>query len=379
MNFACKLGVNKNKQLKRNYNMALIDKLLKLSEERNNPCVTISFNTHRTHSDSLKDEIVMKKLLLEAEKRVIEEFGKRPVAKLLENMEKVPQLIDRDRSLDSLHIFLSNDTLEIIKIAWPASEDMIQIADRFNIRTLIKSYNRVSDYLILLLSQGGVRLYSAVNECIIDEFKNEDFPFDENPYYVENRDRRSDSKAVDNKVREYYNEVDKAVVRVYNQSEMKCVVCSTEDNYSFLKEVADKPDIYIGHVSIDYNNIKPHQLAEQAWKVIEEEQRKIRFEAIKEMEEAVGDNKVLTGLDEIYLAALEGRGDLLIVRDDYVQSVKKLEDNKIEIVNNNPGDDVIDDITSDIAWEVLSKGGRVFFTCQDEIKKLGNIVLKTRY
>jgi hypothetical protein len=39
----------------------------------------------------------------------------------------------------------------------------------------------------------------------------------------------------------------------------------------------------------------------------------------------------------------------------------------------------IDDITSTIAWEVLSKKGRIFFTSQDEIKDLGKIVLKTRY
>ena len=34
----------------------------------------------------------------------------------------------------------------------------------------------------------------------------------------------------------------------------------------------------------------------------------------------------------------------------------------------------IDDITSTIAWAVMSKNGRVFFTAQDEIKGLGNIV-----
>ena len=41
--------------------------------------------------------------------------------------------------------------------------------------------------------------------------------------------------------------------------------------------------------------------------------------------------------------------------------------------------EAIDDITSNIAWEVLSQKGRIIFTSQDEIKELGNIVLKTRY
>lgn len=42
-------------------------------------------------------------------------------------------------------------------------------------------------------------------------------------------------------------------------------------------------------------------------------------------------------------------------------------------------DGVIDDITSEIAWEVISKKGRAIFTTQDELKSLGEIALKVRY
>jgi hypothetical protein len=55
------------------------------------------------------------------------------------------------------------------------------------------------------------------------------------------------------------------------------------------------------------------------------------------------------------------------------------DDRTFELANDSSTKDVIDDITSTIAWEVLSKKGRVIFTMQDEIKELGDIVLKTRY
>jgi len=48
-------------------------------------------------------------------------------------------------------------------------------------------------------------------------------------------------------------------------------------------------------------------------------------------------------------------------------------------VDDSTTPNAIDDITSTIAWEVISKKGRVIFTSQDEIKDLGKIVLKTRY
>jgi hypothetical protein len=40
---------------------------------------------------------------------------------------------------------------------------------------------------------------------------------------------------------------------------------------------------------------------------------------------------------------------------------------------------VIDNITGDIAWEVISKKGRAIFTTLDELKVFGNIALKVRY
>jgi hypothetical protein len=59
------------------------EKLEKLASEKSSPCVTISMNTHRTAPDNLEDIIGLKNLLKEAHERVVNEFGKRPVAGLL--------------------------------------------------------------------------------------------------------------------------------------------------------------------------------------------------------------------------------------------------------------------------------------------------------
>jgi hypothetical protein len=41
--------------------------------------------------------------------------------------------------------------------------------------------------------------------------------------------------------------------------------------------------------------------------------------------------------------------------------------------------DIIDDISSEIAWNVISKNGRAIFTNSEELKTLGDIALKVRY
>jgi len=359
--------------------MTLREQLQKLAAEKSSPCVTISLNTHRTHPDNIKDEILLKNLLKEAENRVINEFGKRHVASLLEKIETINQEVDLNYNLDSLHIFLSNDTKEIVKSSWETHQNGVHISNSFAIRPLIKNYTRSENYLIMLASQSGVHLFEAVNSDITREIKNEHFPFPENKHYNTHADKGSDSKHLDNLVREFLNKVDKALVKVHNETELKCVVIATEDNYSRLQQVADKPSIYLGYAPVDYNNVTPHHIAKQSWELVKERQKQHRTEAISEMQEAVAQGKVLTDLQEIYQASMEGRGDLLIVHQDFSQTVVMKDERTFNLINDPTIPNAIDDITSTIAWEVISKKGRVIFTSQEEIKNLGQIVLKTRY
>lgn len=350
-----------------------------LATKTGTPCVTISLNTHRTHPENAQDRIRLKNLLQEAETRIIDDFGKRSAESLLEKLSTVESEIDVNYNLESLHIFLSNDTKEIIKSTWPIIEDTVRIADKFDTRSLIKAYNRNEDYAILLLSQGGASLYTATDDGITGEINNEDFPFIENPHANTNADRTSDAKYLDDLVREFFNTVDKAVVKFYNENKLPILIICTEDNYSKFLQMADKPTIYLGHSSIDYNSSEPHNLAKQGWEIVKSLQQERRTEAINEMKEAVGAGVILTDLQEIFQAAKEGRGDLLMVHENFTQPVLMKTDTTFELVTDTTLPDVVEDITSTIAWEVLSKNGRVYFTQQDEIKDLGKIVLKTRY
>jgi hypothetical protein len=359
--------------------MTLKQKLEALATEKNTPCVTISLNTHRTHPENVQDIILLNNLLKEAEKRVVKEFDKISVSSLLKKISSIENEIDVNYNLDSLHIYMSNDTKEIIKSAWPLNENSVHISDAFNIRSLIKSYNRSEEYFILLLSQSGVSLFNAINDEIINEIRNNDFPFAENSYYNTHSDKGSDSKHLDDLVREFFNIVDKAVVKINHETGLNCVVICTEDNYSRLMQVADKPSIYHGFVHINYNNTNAHHLAKQGWEIIKNLQLKQRNEAIDEIKEAVGHGSVLTDLQEIYQASVDGRGDLLIVSQDFAQAVHMTSDRTFELETDINKPNSIDDITSKIAWNVISKNGRVIFTTLDEIKVLGKIVLKTRY
>ncbi|MFA5046825.1 MAG: hypothetical protein WC542_12950 [Paludibacter sp.] len=356
------------------------EKLEKLATEKNYPCVTISMNTNRTYPANQKDSIVLKTLLEEAKERVIKEFGKRPVIELIEKINQLESEIDVNYNLDSLHIFLSNSTKEIVRSTWPTISNIVHVSENFAVKPLVKLFNRTEEYLILMLTQSDVRLLMAVNDAVEGEIKNDDFPFVNDADELDDTEAINDAKQTENQTREFFNKIDKAVVRVNNTTAMKCVVISTNDNYKRLMKVADKPAAYIGWTNINHNNTTANQsIANDAWQIVKVRQEKKRAEDIKEMQEAVGKGNVITELSEIYRAAKEGRGDLLIVSDDFHQAVRVTDEFSLDLVTDVTIGGVIDDITSQIAWDVISKKGRAIFTTQDELKSLGEIALKVRY
>lgn len=359
--------------------MILKEQLQKIANVKSIPCVTISLNTHRTHPDNLTDAVSLKNLLKEAEDRLTTAYDKKTIAPLLEKIQTISTKIDLNYNLDSLHIFLSNDTSEIIKSAWKTSHAGVHISERFAVRALIQSYNRSTNYLLMLLSQSGVKIYEAVNDSIIGEITNEDFPFQENTLQVANADQASNARKVDNMVREYLNTVDKAFVKLHHETGLPSIVISTEDNYVKLQEVADIPAAYIGHAAINYNHVAPHEIVKQSLEIIESLQKQQRAEAISQIKEAVGTGKVLTDLQEIYQAALDGRGELLIINNDFSQPVIMTDERTFDLVDDPNHENALEDIVSNIAWEVVSKKGRVVFTTQTDLADLGEIALQVRY
>lgn len=360
--------------------MSLKDQLTKIAGFKENPSVTISLNTHRTHPDNQQDEIVLKNLISEAQERLLKEFNKREIDPLLSKLDNLHSEINFNYNLDSLHIFLSNDFKEIVKSTWPTSVDQVEVDETFAIRQLIKDFNRSEEYLLLKLTQNDIHLYEVLNNGITREISNDTFPFNNGNQQINHSDTGFNENMIENRIKELFNRIDKAVVNVHNETDLPVVVIASDQNYRILQEVADRNTIYIGWASIDNNKTKEHELAEQAWEVVKELQFERRTEAIGELKAGISKGLVLTDLEEIYRAAIDGRGELLIVHTDYYQAVKFDSDRTFDLVEDPTEPGVLDDVVTNITWEVISKKGRVIFTRQeDELGELAPIALKTRY
>ena len=354
------------------------EKIAYLASIQAEPCVSISFNTHRTRPDSDKDRIVLKNLIKTAEDRLKKQYDKKIAERLIKQIADLTKDINYTESFDSMHIYVSSETQNIIKTTWSTFEDRVHIADKFDLRPLIKAYNRSKSYLILYLRKDGANLYEAMNDAVIDEVRENNFPFTENPHYIKEPLQRGDALHVDKLQKEFINKIDKALVKTVLESGLYCIVVCTDEVYGLLKQVADRPEFYAGQISINSNEFKETQIAKQTWEIIEGRIKQNQMDAIKEMADAVSKAHVLTDLASIYHAAKNGRGDLLIVHDKFSQPVVINDDGSLDTIMKSEASESEDDIVNVIAWEVLSKGGRVYFT-EKGGEKAQKIALKVRY
>lgn len=358
--------------------MALQKQLNELAEQHSKIAVTLSFNTHRTHPDSAQDAILLKNLVSEAKDSVLQQFEKREAQPVLDKLDELVGIIDVRHNLDSLHIFISNETISIVRSPWTVEKNSLTVGQRFAIAPLLKMVNRNFEYYVLVLSQHDTHVFHLVEDKVVNEVKNDEFPFD-NPLFIPEAVRRSDARTVDNHVREYFNHIDKGAVKLYNETGTPFLVISLEENYITLQQVADRKEIYLGHSAIDYNNLSVHEVAKQAWSKVAEIQHRDRSQAIEQLMAGVSQGRVLTDLQEIYRASMDGNGELLIVHQDFQQAATKVGDRDIKLIEKQDGSSLDYDIVSAIAWNVRSKNGRVVFTQQDQLKNIGNIALLTRY
>jgi len=357
----------------------LKEQLQALSKEQAGPCITLALRTHRTHPDNLQDPILLKNLLGEAESRLLNEFGKRQVEPLLQHIRSIEKEIDHNHNTEGLYVFLSPGTAAYLRTSWPPEEDRVYLDDAFALRGIIKAFNRSEDYYLLSLSQQGAQLYEALNDRVQEEVRGDGFPFRENDHYLTDQLKASDPKSVDNMLREFLNKVDKAMVAAHRRVPLPVIVAANRAVYDMLLQVADQRLIYAGHFAVDGNNSTPLQLSEKAWPLVQDIQKERRADAINEIFAGVPSGKVLTDLQEIWQAARDGRGALLVTREDFAQPIGITDHLGFEFAKDGTVPGITDDIVNDIAWEVLSKNGRVYFTKQPALQELGDIALLTRY
>lgn len=342
-----------------------------------NPAVTIYMNTNRTYPDNSKDAINLKNLVTEVEKRLNSEYGKKETILISNKLKEFTSEINHNYNLDSLIIFVSSNFFEYLRLPVKVKDNVI-IGKNFATKVLIRSMLQTENYYILCLSRKTIRLIEAVNDSVVSEINDDIFPI-KNESYIDSEDiKRAWASSYDNLIKEFFNKADKHLVDYYKKNPKPVILAGDSRNISYYNEIADKKSIIIGYIEGNYDNTKANEIAKQTYTVIEKLLKEKQDNAIKEIELALKEQKLLTDLSDIYRAVRAGNGFKLFVEKNYFQPA--VIENDLLIIKDNPSESgVIDDIVNEIINLVILKGGDILFLDSNKLNNNIKLALITRY
>jgi len=351
--------------------------LQQLKDVRAEGCITICLNTHRTKPDYLKDPLLLKNLVKEAEKKLYELLDKRRAKSLAERLHQLAGRIDHSYNLESLILFVNTDISEFVRLP-------VQVTDRavvdhtFATRDLVRAIRKQAEYYVLVISRDQVRLLEASNDRLVSEYGSP-FPLSNKSFYSTDKLALSMAKGTDNLVEEFFNQVDKIVQERTKENSLPFVIVTEERNRFHYEKVTDKNRI-IGHLNQNRDGDKAQNIVKEAWKIV----KKVNEERIRkrkqELRDAVTKQTFLTDLNDIWRAVNEGRGQTVFASKDYFQPARI--DNGViipadELSLTAPG--FVDDIIDDIIEINLKYGGDAVFLEDEMMKKYNGVALVTRY
>src|SRR5262249_17353053 len=134
--------------------------LKRLQEHNDFPSISLLAPTHRTAPGNKKDPIVVKNLVAKGLKRLHDEFKKREVASLVQNLNKLVDKVDWKHTMEGLALFASKDVATALYLPFRVKA-RVMIDPTFATRDLVYTLNRAPRYRVLVLTEKPTRLFEA--------------------------------------------------------------------------------------------------------------------------------------------------------------------------------------------------------------------------
>jgi hypothetical protein len=342
------------------------------------PALSILLPTHRTSPDNKQDPILVKNLVNEAKTRLGEEYGKRELEPLLNNLDELVETIDYSYGLCGLALYVSHDFAKLYYLPFSVPARVV-IDKTFATRDLVYGLHRALRYWVLLLSRGSSRLLAGTGD-ILEEIEDENFARAmTGPGGTEALPSETDSSYRDDRQRRFIQEVDRVFSTYNGEDNLPLIVGGVDRLVSFFQEVSEHSAAIAGTLLGNFDRATSHEITPEVWAIVETVREAQQNDALTTLDEAVSAQKFVSTVGEAWRLAQEGRGKLLLVEKGYHEPAILSSNGGIELVAEPGGTEVIDDAVDEIIEAVLANGGEVALVEDGSLAQHQRIALVLRY
>lgn len=352
------------------------------------PCISVYEPTHRGYpQSSQEDPVRYRNLLHRAEESLRERYPARLVGPVVQKLERFAA--DADfwiQAASGLAVFGSADDLKVFKLQQPVSE-LLSVADRFQIKPLIRAVQRDGRYQLLALTLTDAKLYEGTRETL-DPIDLSGAPTTIvealGPELTEPYSRvargygggagskaamhhgqggRKDERPVDRE--RFFRVVDREILeRASKISRLPLVLAALPEHQAHFRALSHNPSLVASGVELNPGALTPGELRDAAWRAIEPYFERRLNSLLDEYGEARGHNRGSDRLYKIAAALAQSRvGTLLVEADRIVPGSLDAEQGTVTYSGNGQTDgtrDVEDsDVLDDLAEAALRTGAEV--------------------
>jgi Bacterial archaeo-eukaryotic release factor family 3 len=287
------------------------------------PCISLYEPTHCSDpASSQEDPVRYRNLLHRAEASLRERYPARVLRPVLEKLERFAS--DSDfwmQAVSGLAVFGSADDLKVFKLQQPVPE-LLAVADRFQIKPLLRSLQRDGRYQVLALTLADAKLYEGTRDTldpvdlagapatIVAALGPERAgPYSTGPREERPLDRERFFRVIDREIME----------RASTVSRLPLVLAALPEHQAHFRALSHNPFLTATGIAVNPAALTPGELRDAAWKAIEPHFEDRLSALLDAYGEARGHGRASDRLDEITAALAQSRvGTLLLEADRHI-------------------------------------------------------------
>jgi hypothetical protein len=299
-------------------------------------------------------------------------------------MQKLKNLINNlnfNTYKKSIAIFLS-PVFEKVMYLDIAVEEKIIIDESFEIRDLVYSKKQAHKYLLLLLSNNESKIYLGNSDSfvplILNTSKSADI-LNDVPDKVANFSDVNERKEI--LMHKFLHYIDNSLDIILNAYHLPLFVAGTERILGHFKKITKHHTAIIEYIQGNYEEASISNLKKILSPYISKWKKVKQKELLNILEEAAGKKKLAVGMKDVWHAAFNQMGRLLVVEKNYMYAAEHSDNKDLIYKAAAPYNkiSIIKDAVDDVIERVLENGGDVEFAEKSVLKNYNHIALVQYY
>ena len=366
--------------------------LTELKNNKTTPCVSVILPVHSASHEHIIDEMEVDKIFAKAKDQIINIYGRENgEEKIFEKLDELSMEVDRtSNSVAGLGFFVSPDVSRVVKFPFPVKEKVV-VGNNFEVRDILYMSDTMLDYYVLQINEKVVKLYEG--NCVsLRQVNDENFPacfFDDYEYarpylgssygYSLKSTEKDKSVVKEQRFISNLKHIDQLLSN-YLINGIPLIISGNSKHLGYFKKISTNYEKIIGVIHGNYIHEDIKKFGELCFDRINNYLSEKESTILKRLDNAIGKKLAVYGVEEVWKAAREGKGLILLVEQNF-SCQGFLTDNEESLLLKVPKGNhkIILDVVNEIIEIVTQKNGKVILVKDGKLDHVERIAMILRY